>query len=140
MDCELQILDWTRAKPLAEIVRRRVFIEEQNVPESMEWDKWDAFGVHIVAIFKGAPIGTVRLGSNGKIGRLAVLPAHRHQALGSRLLLAIVQIAQERGILKPHLHAQVHALDFYRRHGFVECGEIFTEAGIEHQLMHYQKA
>jgi len=33
------------------------------------------------------------------------------------------------------LHAQTHAVGFYRRYGFVETGEPFMEAGIPHQAM-----
>jgi predicted GNAT family N-acyltransferase len=33
------------------------------------------------------------------------------------------------------LHAQVDAIEFYRRHGFQARGPRFQEAGIEHQEM-----
>src|SRR5690606_32269174 len=34
-----------------------------------------------------------------------------------------------------YLHAQTHALDFYRRHGFVAEGPEFVDAGITHRTM-----
>lgn len=134
-DAEIQILDWTQAKPLAEVIRRRVFIEEQQVPESEEWDRWDSFAVHVLAIRDGQAIGTARLTREGKIGRMAVLPGYRGRGIGQTLLLTLLDVASERGMQSLALHAQTHAVDFYARHGFEAEGEEFMEAGIPHLRM-----
>ena len=43
--------------------------------------------------------------------------------------------AVQRGMEQVMLNAQVQALAFYRRHGFIEEGETFMEAGIPHRAM-----
>jgi predicted GNAT family N-acyltransferase len=51
------------------------------------------------------------------------------------LLEALVQAARARGDQRIVLSAQVHALRFYRAHGFEAEGPIYQEAGIPHQAM-----
>ena len=52
-------------------VRRTVFILEQQVPESLEWDEFDAVSVHVLAHAQDRAIGTGRLLPDGHIGRMA---------------------------------------------------------------------
>ena len=39
------------------------------------------------------------------------------------------------GLAEAILHAQTYVKDFYARHGYVEEGDLFIEADIEHVLM-----
>lgn len=118
-------------------VREIVFVQEQNVPVDEEWDMLDPHCVHVLArALDGTPIGTGRLTPEHKIGRMAVLPEWRGKGVGDALLLALIGEAQLRGWRELALNAQVSAIDFYARHGFVPYGERFWEAGIEHQAMH----
>jgi predicted GNAT family N-acyltransferase len=107
-------------------VRDAVFVREQNVPREIELDALDAHG---------QPIGTARLTPDRRIGRMAVLPAWRGHHVGSALLHALLRTAHAQGWRAVSLHAQLTALAFYRRHGFVAVGEPFEEAGIAHQSM-----
>lgn len=130
------VLDWPRAKPGARPVRERVFIEEQRVPRDLEWDEWDASSEHAVARdAAGTAIGTARLLPDGRIGRMAVVPAWRGRRVGAGLLAALLGRARERGLARVTLHAQTHAAEFYRRFGFSERGGEFLEAGIPHVEM-----
>lgn len=127
---------WQAAAQALSEVRRRVFIEEQKVPEALEWDEWDAGSVHVLA--RGpddAPIGTGRLLPDGHIGRMAVLPQWRRQGVGSAILRELLQVARERGDLEVRLNAQTQALPFYARFGFVAKGPEFLDAGIAHRVM-----
>jgi predicted GNAT family N-acyltransferase len=117
-------------------VRDTVFVREQNVPEELERDALDPLCVHVLArALDGTPIGTGRLTPEHRIGRMAVLPEWRGKGVGDAILLALVDEAQQRGWREVALNAQVSAIEFYRRHGFVGDGERFWEAGIEHQAM-----
>jgi len=117
-------------------VREIVFVQEQKVPVEEEWDTLDPRCVHVLArALDGTPIGTGRLTPEHKIGRMAVLPEWRGKGVGDALLLALIDEAQLRGWREVALNAQVSAIDFYGRHGFVPYGERFWEAGIEHQAM-----
>lgn len=117
-------------------VRRTVFIEEQGVPEALEWDEHDATALHWLArLDDGTAVGCARLLPDGHIGRMAVLPGWRGQGIGRALLDAAVAAAQARGDRQVRLSAQLHALGFYQRAGFVACGSPYDEAGIPHQAM-----
>lgn len=72
-----------------------------------------------------------------RIGRLAVLPAWRRKGLGTRLLLLLEEAALARGARRVVVHAQVHALDFYLRHGYAldAAAPEFLEDGIPHRAM-----
>ena len=129
---ELQLLDWTDAKPLAQPIRTTVFIQEQQVPESEEWDDEDKFSLHIVAILNGEAVATARFTREGKIGRMAVLKAHRKLGIGSIMLFKLIEVAKQRGLQHIKLSSQTHAQGFYKKHGFVAQGNEFMEAGIPH--------
>lgn len=117
-------------------VRRAVFIEEQGVPEEMEWDEHDAGSIHWLAVLAdGLPVGCARLRPDGHIGRMAVLPAWRGQGIGRALLDAALACAQARGDHRVRLSAQIQAAAFYRHAGFVSTGAPYEEAGIPHIAM-----
>lgn len=120
-------------------IRRRVFIEEQRVPESLEWDEFDAVSLHLLAETEsGIAIATGRLLPDGHIGRMAVLPEWRRRGVGYAVLLVLIEAALARGDQSVRLHAQVHALGFYGKAGFVAEGPVFDDAGIPHRTMSYR--
>jgi len=137
-DWHLRRARWDRPADRAALmaVRRRVFIDEQGVPESLEWDDADARAIHLLAETRqGQPVGTARLLPDGQIGRMAVLPPFRRRGIGRALLQAALDAARQSGLTEVWLHAQTHALPFYRHAGFHPEGPEFTEAGIPHRRM-----
>ena len=117
-------------------VRWKVFVEEQHVPEDLEWDDEDERSDHVMAVARdGAPIGTGRLLRDGHIGRMAVLKEWRGQGVGSALMIHLLRLARESGHEVVRLHAQTHAAGFYAKHGFAADGGEFMEAGIPHVVM-----
>lgn len=128
--------DWPGDEPAIARVRRQVFIEEQAVPEAMEWEARDADCAWFVArAAEGEVVGIARLTSDARIGRMAVLPAWRRRGVGSALLAATLVKARQGGLRQVGLHAQVHAMPFYARAGFQAHGPEFDEAGIPHREM-----
>lgn len=129
-------VDWKSAKSLLSDIRRAVFVVEQQVPVEEEWDGRDEECWHWLASDPaGKPIGTARLLPEGQIGRLAVLSEYRGQSIGAALLERAVDKAGKLGFGSIFLNAQSYALEFYRKAGFVEEGEEFLEAGIQHRKM-----
>jgi predicted GNAT family N-acyltransferase len=117
-------------------VRRAVFIDEQRVPEALEWDAADAVCEHVLAEDgAGNAIATGRLLADGHLGRIAVLAAWRGQGVGAAIFEHLVRIAESRGHRTLRLNAQTGAIGFYRRYGFVVCSEEFVEAGLSHRKM-----
>lgn len=132
---EIRPADWPRDEALLASIRRRVFIEEQNVPEALEWDGEDAAALHWLAYQNGEAVGTVRLLRDGHIGRMAVLAQGRGHGVGAALLAAALAGAEACGQREVYLHAQTHALGFYERQGFIAEGPEFLDAGILHRTM-----
>ena len=129
-------VDWNAGKAALRPVRYKVFVEEQAVPEELEWDEEDASSAHALALAAdGTPIGAGRLLRDGHVGRMAVLREWRGKGVGSALLTLLLRMAQESGHSTVRLHAQTHAQGFYARHGFAVEGSEFMEAGIPHVMM-----
>ena len=127
-------------------IREVVFIEEQHVPETIERDAEDAKAFHVLALQGGHAIGTGRLvmlptapdgeaGTWAQVGRMAVLQASRKGGVGALLLGALEAEARRRAVTAILLHAQLSAMDFYKRHGYEPDGAMFEEAGMPHLLM-----
>jgi predicted GNAT family N-acyltransferase len=129
-------VNWSATCEKLRVVRRKVFIEEQGVPEELEWDDLDERAYHVLAVSSaGEPIGTGRLTLDGRIGRMAVAPGWRRRGVGAAILCLLIEFARKEGLSEVRLHAQTHALDFYSRYGFVAMGDEFDEAGIAHRAM-----
>ena len=132
----------TRATPeqleLCLWVRRRVFIEEQGVPEPLDLDGLDDGAIHLLARRDGEPVGTLRLrpsGSRAKVERVAVLAPLRDEGIGRALMDAVHQLARGEGLEVLELHAQVPVIGFYERLGYQAYGPVFLDANIEHRAM-----
>ena len=129
--------DWDSLREDAEKVRRDVFIDEQRIPEALEWDAHDATAVHaIVRNRLGQPIATGRLIAEApglaRIGRVAVRRALRGAGHGVAVLRALEEAASARGEREVTLSAQRSAEAFYARLGYRPHGDPFEEAGIVH--------
>jgi predicted esterase YcpF (UPF0227 family)/predicted GNAT family N-acyltransferase len=132
----VEVGSWCALGPEARVVRTEVFVHEQHVSPEEELDALDGQCLHALARDAlGKPVATGRLLPDGHIGRMAVDRGCRGRGLGSQVLLALVSEARRRGDAQVVLAAQLHARSFYARHGFVEEGETFMDAGIPHRLM-----
>lgn len=117
-------------------IREAVFVREQGVPAAIEQDGRDGDCAHVLAeSAAGDAIGTARLLPDGRIGRMAVLPAWRSRGVGRALLARLLEVAAARGLDEVFLHAQRPVVGFYERLGFRSEGEEFLEAGIPHRRM-----
>jgi len=119
-------------------IRRQVFVQEQNVPEQQELDEHDATALHLLATLDGRPVGTARLlidGTEGKIGRVAILPDCRGTGAGAAMMRAALDELRARGVTTARLGAQTHALRFYEKLGFTAYGPVYDDAGIPHRDM-----
>lgn len=135
-EVRVEITDWAKAEAQVMLVRMAVFVVEQGVPEDIERDAFDVVSRHAIARDEaGAVVATGRLLPDGHIGRMAVAASLRGKGVGGAVLEALVAEAARAGLAVVALNAQVHALAFYRRHGFAEYGDVFMEAGIPHRAM-----
>ncbi len=157
---DIEQTSWSVSSEALTKLRHQVFVQEQGVPESEEFDNNDPDAIHWLAYGPtgnpptgdlstgSAPssepakeekpdndvIGCARL-SGDKVGRMAVLHTHRNRGVGSALMRRIIRYAARNGLEQLQLNAQVHALDFYQGMYFEPDGDEFMEAGIAHQHM-----
>lgn len=132
----IDVLDWEAARTCAEPLRMQVFVVEQGVPAQLEIDGDDRSARHALAYADdGQVIATGRLRPDGRIGRMAVDASWRGRGVGTAVLRALLAEACHAGMTSAVLHAQLQAVPFYAREGFVVEGEEFMEAGIAHRLM-----
>jgi predicted GNAT family N-acyltransferase len=121
-------------------IRRAVFVQEQGVSETLEFDGRDEEARHLLALRDGDPVGTLRLrwvegGRVAKIERVAVLPRARGVQVGGILIKAAVALARTARAEVAMLHAQTVVQEFYAKLGFVAFGPEFIEDGIPHVAM-----
>ena len=120
-------------------IRKRVFVEEQNVPISREMDAHEDIATHLLLLDGETPVGTVRYRPLNKelikVERMAVLPEYRGRSLGQDLMARVHDHAKLFGFTHSRLGAQVHAAAFYERLGYSVASEEFEDAGIPHVYM-----
>ncbi len=129
-----------RPEEMAQVMalRQAVFCDEQGVPPELEHDAEDAAALHVVVLDGDRVIGTCRVLGDGpsvRLGRMAVARERRGGGLGATLLAAAHHLAAERGAHEVAIHAQLSALGFWERAGYVAEGPEFEEAGIPHVAM-----
>ena len=120
-------------------VRRRVFVEEQCIPETLVFDGNDEEALHAVVKNGTKVVGTARVRllsvRRAKLERMAVLNGCRRKGIGREVTSYVIGELKQRGVEEVVLHAQCAVVPFYRSCGFEELGTPFWEAGIEHVEM-----
>ncbi len=141
---DIEIIKFTinqsEAVSQASKIRYLVFVEEQHVPEELEYDEFEAESQHYLLFLNEKAVATCRWRHTEKgikLERFAVLPEYRSKGLGNKLVLKILSEVKPLG--KPiYLHAQEVVVPFYEKLGFSVYGDVFIEADIRHFLMKYE--
>ena len=136
------------------LIRREVFVKEQKVSLSEEFDHFDTLEavekgivVHLMVVATGEVVGTGRLilekgtseNSNfAHIGRMAIIRDLRKTGIGSALMSKFHEISSNMGFKGIVLSAQLHAKPFYLGLGYKERGDVYDDVGISHQEMVYE--
>jgi GNAT superfamily N-acetyltransferase len=104
---KIQTTSFEASKADISSIRDTVFCLEQNIPRDIEWDGEDSECTHVIASHhNGTSIGTGRIKSDGKIGRLAILKDFRGQGIGERVLMSLIDVARDKGLKQVYLHAR----------------------------------
>ena len=123
-------------------VRQEVFVLEQGVSQSDEYDKYESIANHYLIRKDGVNCGVARWRKTDKgikLERFAVVKHLRGFAIGKRL---VEEVLRDVSIFKLpiYLHAQIQVVDFYQKLGFVKEGNLFEEAGIKHYKMLFKSS
>ncbi len=120
-------------------VRNSVFVVEQECPYQ-DLDDKDKEAYHFWLHDDNGIAAYLRVLAPGvsfkdcSIGR--VLTTRRRLGLGTKIMKEGIRIAKEKyGADHIMIEAQVYAIEFYKKLGFVECSEEFLEDGIPHVRM-----
>lgn len=120
-------------------VRKKVFVDEQNVPIELELDDFEDEATHVVLYDGETPVGAGRLrlvDGFGKLERICVLSSYRGKGAGSIIMEKLEEIAQEKGVSNVKLNAQTQAEAFYQKLGYETISDnVFMDAGIPHVTM-----
>ncbi len=122
-------------------IREDVFVIEQEVDPSEEYDEFESSSTHFLAKVNGQPAGTARwrfTEKGVKLERFAVLKPMRSKGVGLALVKAVVEDiaahSESKG-KKLYMHAQLDAMPLYAKFGFQKVGEMFEECNIQHFKM-----
>lgn len=123
------------------VIQLKVFCEEQGISESLCLEGNDDAS-HVLAIERSTPVATARVicrpDGGAELARVAVLPSHRKAGIGRALVLALEEIAVQKGVrsitLKPHLHLE----SFYTRLGYSRLNDAIDVVG-SHKLITMRK-
>lgn len=118
-------------------IRKAVFIDELGIAPDLEWDNRDEQALYAIAVSDTTVIGIGRLLPDGQLGRIAVLPNWRRQGIGTLIMHGLLKAASQSSHQSVYLSAQLEALDFYAKQGFVKTGAPFIAAGLAHQKMYF---
>ncbi|MHC5218161.1 GNAT family N-acetyltransferase [Enterococcus sp. LJL128] len=120
-------------------IRHQVFMIEQGVPKDIEIDKNEAACIHFVLYENKDAVATCRLLplTDGvfKLQRMAVLSQYRGKNYGKLLIDAVEDLAKKQGYNTITLGAQLTAVEFYQKLGYIKHGEQFMDANIPHFQM-----
>ena len=128
-------------------IRKKVFIEEQNVSYEDEYDLREVDGkMYLFQDDNGKYVSCARtfimddeLNSNHKeyaiIGRIATLKEERGKGYGRLMMKCIEEKIKREKVFEVRLHAQTTAQSFYEEIGYTPYGDKYIEANLEHVMM-----
>jgi predicted GNAT family N-acyltransferase len=119
-------------------LRRKVYIEEQKVPEAEEFEVDDLTACHIVAVRAGDVCGYLRviaLADHVKIGRVVVAQYARGTGIASAIIAKAIEDHRELRANRFYLTSQSDKIGLYQKFGFIAYGEEFLDGGMPHVAM-----
>ncbi len=122
-------------------IREEVFVFEQQVDSSDEFDKFEDESHHFVALDQqNKPVGSARwryTEKGIKLERFTVKKDLRRKGIGSKIVEKVLGDIRE--FAKPetylYMHSQLDAVPLYTKFGFQKKGEQFEECNILHYYM-----
>jgi predicted GNAT family N-acyltransferase len=137
----VKLADNEALKKKAFAIREEVFVIEQKVSRSEEFDEFESISRHFVALdAEENPVGAARWRKtkNGiKLERFAVKQTGRGQGIGQALVQLVLDDirAMEGTGHYLYLHAQLDAVGLYQKFNFEKIGDMFEECDIQHYKM-----
>ena len=127
-------------------LRYKLFYQQHNIPFNSIFSAKEEQDTHAVIIHPKTQhiLAYGRLSQNSlnefQICQMVVKPEYQRQGLGTRILIALVDLAIDRGATLLVLNARVTKVKFYQKYGFKTTGEVFAslETNVPHIKMQKQ--
>lgn len=116
-------------------VRRTVFVDEQNIRASLEFDGNDFNATHLIAYYDENPVGTIRLRyfkDFVKLERLCVVAKMRKTNISRLIIQSALSFAAQKGFEHAHAICKKELLKTWQRDGFdlIHGAEPVTQNGM----------
>lgn len=126
----------------AKAIRKKVFCEEQFIPDELDLDGLDSQSIHVLAYDGSKAVGTARLtvqGHQAILARVAILEDCRGKGLANRVISAALESArQNKQIENILVHAHYYLQSYYENFGFQyirDCETVGEHPLVEMQLL-----
>ncbi len=119
-------------------IRKKVFVEEQQVPMEIEIDEYEDEAIHFICSDGEEYVGASRLrfvDDYGKLERICVLQEARGKHFGKYLIAAMEEEIVRQNIKEARLNAQTRAVTLYESVGYEVVSGEFMDANIPHVEM-----
>lgn len=114
-------------------MRKKIFVEEQGIPATLDDDGKDENSIHLMAINDdGALVASGRLTitqSKGVLSRIAVVKDCRGHSLGKQIVIRLEAIARENHISYLSLSPHAYLEKFYAGLGYTTEADGMREVG-----------
>ena len=119
-------------------IRKVVFNNELNIPESCLFDEYDNTCEHFLIKNDKITVGALRLRKESnaiKLERMAILPKFRNISFGLKAMNEVKKLCIEKNESRVYLDSIYNVSDFYKKCGFNKIGDVFERVGISHIRM-----
>ncbi|MBT33771.1 MAG: hypothetical protein CMO01_29250 [Thalassobius sp.] len=123
-------------------LRRKVFSEEQGIPEALDLDGKDDEAYHLIALIEEKIVATGRINfenRKGHISRIAVHPEHRKEGLGKKVVDQLISLAKSEDINFLYLYPHSYLEKFYMSFGFSTVPDSHEDLEGGHQIIRMEK-
>jgi len=132
-DLTFKLSDWDKIRSDITRLRKRVFMDEHDLPLNFLRHRDDEDRYHVIAYddLSGRPIATGCIHNDGHIGRIAILkPWRETNSVAHVIVFYLMHIAKARKMDKVWLNAPMDSLDYFDRFNFFPMGEMFEYCGV----------
>lgn len=128
----LKVIEYDSAEyQQAAQLRYQLFYRQHDIPFASIFTPQELEDLHL-AIVDSSTNSVLAYGRLGrasmtefKIYQMVVVPEYQRRGLGTRVLLALLEAAIDRGASLVILNARLTKIPFYRKFGFQSVGEVF---------------
>jgi len=129
---------WEQSKSQITRIRKKVFMDEYNLPLNFLRHKDDKERYHVIVYndVTGQPVGTGCIHKDGHIGRIAILKNWREtNSIAHVIVDYLMHIAKTLKLDRVWLNAPIDTLDFFSYRDFYPMGKPFEYCNVHMQKL-----